>query len=102
MREYQIRMEAYQLKRVTEEHDIALQAFLNQSVQATKGSQKHPVPRYRKFTQFFDYDKFIDDVRSTYEPDYVPTSRASVEQQRAELITKRWREYQRMKKKGGR
>lgn len=99
--EYQLRMEAYNLKRVSEERDIALQAFLNQSVQATKGSAKHPVPKYKKFSQFFDYDKFVDDVRGQYEPDYQPTSKASAEKRRMDLITKRWREYQKLKKKKG-
>lgn len=99
--EYQLRMEAYNLKRVSEERDIALQAFLNQSVQATKGSNKHPVPKYKKFSQFFDYDKFVDDVRGQYEPDYQPTSKASTEKRRMDLITKRWREYQKIKKRKG-
>lgn len=97
--EYQLRMEAYQLKRVGQERDIALQAFLNQSVQATKGSEKHPVPKYKKFSQFFDYDKFIDEIRENYEPDYHPTSKASLEKKRNDLIVKRWREFQKMKQK---
>lgn len=97
--EYQLRMEAYQLKRVGQERDIALQAFLNQSVQATKGSEKHPVPKYKKFSQFFDYDKFVDEIRGNYESDYQPVSKASAEKQRMDLITKRWREFQKMKQK---
>ena len=97
--EYQLRMEAYQLKRVGQERDIALQAFLNQSVQATKGSEKHPVPKYKKFSQFFDYDKFVDEIRGNYELDYQPVSKASAEKQRMDLITKRWREFRKMKQK---
>lgn len=97
--EYQLRMEAYNLQRVSQERDLALQAFLNQSVQATKGSEKHPIPKYKKFSQFFDYDKFVDDVRGHYEPDYQPTSKASLEKKRNDLITQRWREFQKLKQK---
>ena len=97
--EYRLRMEAYQLKRVGQERGSALQACLNQSVQATKGSEKHAVVKYKKFSQFFDYDKFVDEIRGNYEPDYQPVSKASAEKQRIDLITKRWREFRKMKQK---
>ena len=48
-------MEAADLKRVDMDYRNHLQAFLNFSVQARKGKQQKPV--YKKFSQFFDYEK---------------------------------------------
>lgn len=50
-------MEAERLKQVDKDYRQHLQAYLNYSVKATKGSGKHAKPAYRKFKQFYDYDK---------------------------------------------
>ena len=56
--EYQLRMEAYSLQQIKIQERLHLQAFLNKTVQATKGSKKHPKPYYEKFEQFFDAQKW--------------------------------------------
>ena len=97
--EYNLRMEASLLKQTSREREIALQAFLNQSVKETKGSEKHPVPKYTKFSDFFDYGEAIDNVRANYEPDYQPVSKAGANKHEADLIAQRWKKYIEMKQK---
>ena len=77
--EYSLRMEAYRLQEVKRQEGIALQAFLNQAVKATKG-KNHPKPVYRKFEQFFNTQQKIDDVRSEFEPDYQMNNQVDVQQ----------------------
>lgn len=61
--EYDMRMTAYQLKRVDREYELHLQAWLNWNVQATKKKGKHKrAPVFKSFRQFFDYRKRIRDV----------------------------------------
>ena len=67
--EYELRMEAYQLKQVDRQNEIAQQAWMNQQVQATTGS-KNPKPKFKTFDDFFDKKAAIDSVRSNYEPNY--------------------------------
>lgn len=65
--EYYLRMEASQIRRVKELEKLHLQAFLNQSVQATKGSTKNPKPKYPKFSDFFNAEKSIRKIRQEFE-----------------------------------
>lgn len=51
--EYSLRMEAYQLQQLQVRQNIAIQAWFNQTVQATVG-KKNPRPKFKKFDQFFD------------------------------------------------
>ena len=67
--EYYLRLEAYQLSEIKHENDLALQAWLNQQVQATKG-EKHPKPIYKSFKQFYDREYMEEQLRSMYEPSY--------------------------------
>ena len=97
--EYNLRMEAALLKQTSREREIALQAFLNQSVKETKRSEKHPVPKYTKFSDFFDYGEAVDNVRANYEPDYQPVSKAGANKHEADLIAQRWKKYIEMKQK---
>lgn len=60
MYEYEARMHAYTLSQVDKERDMHMQAWLNQQVTATKG--KDAKPAYRKFEDFFDYDKRIKEL----------------------------------------
>ena len=60
--EYTLLMEAVRLKQVDLDYRNHLQAFLNFAVQSTKKSGKTSRPVYRKFKQFFDYEKEIQKV----------------------------------------
>lgn len=95
--EYSIRMEAYQLQQVKRQEEIALQAFMNQSVKATKGT-KNPKPKFSKFNQFFNMQEEIDRVRAEYEPDYV--KKVETKRDTAEIFAKRVEEFKRLKKSG--
>ena len=55
-------MKAESLKRVDSEYEIHLQAWVSHQVKAEKKQGKKTVPVYEKFSQFFDYEKRIDDI----------------------------------------
>ena len=56
--QYEIMMEALDLRQVDENFQAHRQAFLNFSVQAEKSTGKGKTkPVYRRFRQFFDYDE---------------------------------------------
>ena len=57
-----MRMKAYQLQRVDREYEMHLQAWLNHAVTATKEQGKKQIPVYKKFTDFYDYEKRIKEV----------------------------------------
>lgn len=64
--EYNLLMEAVQLKQVDEDYRNHLQAFLNFAVKAEKKSGKNKSkPVYRKFKQFYDYDAELRKVDKT-------------------------------------
>ncbi len=92
-------MEAYQLKRVQEQEDLALQAWFNQTVQTTTGG-KHPKPKFKKFSDFFDTAYLIDQVRNQFEEDYEPISARSRHESAAQLMAERIEEFRRMKERG--
>lgn len=61
--EYNLLMEAAQLKQVDEDYRNHLQAFLNFAVKAEKKTGKNKSkPVYRKFKQFYNYDAEIRKV----------------------------------------
>ena len=55
-------MKAESLKRVDSEYEIHLQAWVSHQVKAEKKQGKKTVPVYEKFSQFFDYEKRINNV----------------------------------------
>lgn len=55
-------MYAYKLQRVDYERDLHLTAWLNQQVQAVKKDGK--TPRFKKFSEFYDYAKNIKEIES--------------------------------------
>lgn len=58
-------MEALELRMVDESYKAHLQAFLNFSVKAERKAGKYKTrPVYRKFEQFFDYEKEIDRIKN--------------------------------------
>lgn len=99
--EYQLAMEAYTIKQALRREDIAMQAWFNQTVQATKGSDKHPKPRYKTFKEFYNTEEQEDEIRAQFEPDY--TSKFIKQKQEQEAIQERFARLQEMKqrKKGG-
>ena len=99
--EYELRMEAYQLKQVDRQNEIAQQAWMNQQVQATTGI-KNPKPKFKRFDDFFDKKAIVDEVRSSYEPDYEISlmSKAELKRSRAQIFAKRMAEFQRLKREG--
>ncbi|WP_143804718.1 hypothetical protein [Paraliobacillus ryukyuensis] len=60
--EYQLRMQAYRLSRVDHEYDMHMKAWLNNQVKGTKEQGNKQVPIYKKFTQFFDYEKRLKEI----------------------------------------
>lgn len=60
--EYSYQMKAYALSRVDKEHDMHLQAWLNDNVRATKSKGKETVRVYKSFKDFFDYEKRIIEI----------------------------------------
>jgi 16S rRNA U1498 N3-methylase RsmE len=59
LREYSYEMFAYSLRRIDEERDMHMQAFLNHVVTGTKQRGKKTVPVYKTFQDFYDYEKEI-------------------------------------------
>lgn len=55
-------MKAYSLSRVDKEYDMHLQAWLNDTVGATKSKGKETVRVYKSFNEFFDYPKRIREI----------------------------------------
>ena len=86
--DYWLGMEAYTIKKTLDREDLALQAWMNQTVQATKGSDKHPQPMYKKFEDFYDANELEDNIRGEFEPDYV--SKHKIEKSEQEKTRSRW------------
>ena len=55
---------------------------------------------FTTFKSFFDTEKVIDDVRSQFERDYKPRSKASQDTAIKQTIAQRIREFNQMKKGG--
>lgn len=63
--EYNLLMEAAQLKQVDEDYRNHLQAYLNFVVKAEKKTGKNKSrPVYTTFKKFFDYEKAIEKVKN--------------------------------------
>lgn len=98
--EYLIRLEAFQLRTIKRNEELAYQAWLNQQVQATTGSSKNPKPKFRKFEQFFDTNKMIDEVRGNFEVDYKATKKQNTLRTNENLFAERLKEFRQLKKQG--
>lgn len=98
--EYLIRLEAFQLRTIKRNEELAYQAWLNQQVQATTGSSKNPKPKFRKFDQFFDTNKMIDEVRGNFEEDYKVTKKQNTLRTNENLFAERLKEFRQLKKQG--
>lgn len=60
--EFEIRMTAYQLKRLDEQETIHHQAWVNWQVQSTKKEGKKTVPVFTSFKKFFDKEKLENEI----------------------------------------
>lgn len=98
--EYLIRLEAFQLRTIKRNEELAYQAWLNQQVQATTGSSKNPKPKFRKFDQFFDTNKMIDEVRGNFEENYRATKKQNTLRTNENLFAERLKEFRQLKKQG--
>ena len=99
--EYRLRLEAYELRKVENRENLALQAWMNQGVQATTGG-KNPKPKFKKFKDFYDREAEVDQVRATIEPDYKVShlSKAELDKERGQVFAKRMREFKELKAQG--
>lgn len=100
LKEYHLRMEAYQLKQIHEIENLARQAWFNQAVQATTGGKK-PKPKFKEFSQFYDAESAIDKIRQFYEPSYKPTAKKTRSIHSRDLFNERVRRYQKIKRQKG-
>lgn len=100
LNEYLIRMEAFQLQTIKRNEELAYQAWLNQQVQATTGSPKNPKPKFKEFRKFFDSEKMIDEVRSSFEIDYITTSNKAKLRTNENAFAQRLKEFKELKKQG--
>ena len=96
--EYNLWIEAYQLKQIKEQETVALLSWFNQSVQATTGNAKHPKPKYRKFTDFFDAMEMIDTLRDEFEIGYKPQTQKVKDKKRRDLINARLADFEMMRR----
>lgn len=62
LKEYQVRMKAYQLKKIDKEFDMHYQAWVNNQVKAAKEMGKKSVPVYKKFKDFYDYEARMKEI----------------------------------------
>lgn len=100
LNEYLIRMEAFQLQTIKRNEEIAYQAWLNQQVQATTGSPKNPKPKFKEFRKFFDSERMIDEVRSSFEIDYITTLDKAKLRTNENVFAQRLKEFKELKKQG--
>lgn len=98
LNEYRLRFEAYQLKKVEKQHEMAIQALMYRNAKAQDKSGKHY--RFNSPEQLFDRDFAIDEVRKNFESDYQPSSKKSREKAEQELVIERMRKWREMQKGG--
>lgn len=97
--EYYLRLEAYRLRKLDREEELATQAWFNQTVQNTTGG-KHPKPKFKKFSEFFDRASLEKNIRDSFSDNYTnPYQKPSKEEQGKVFIT-RYREFMKLKSEG--
>lgn len=100
LREYYLRLEAYQLQKLDRREELALQAWFNQTVQATtKG--KHPKPKFKKFDQFFDRKEQETQIKQEFGDGYVVAkSNRQKKLDQAELFKQRVDQFEKLRAEG--
>lgn len=97
MREYQLRMEAYQLRKAEKMHDMAVMAMFNREAKAQRKSGKGTKYVHRSPDEIFDLEKAVGRIRGNFEPEYL------TEQQEKNIMLERlktWRKLERRKHNG--
>lgn len=97
--EFYLRLEAHQLHEVDVRERIAMQAWFNQTVQATTG-KKNPRPKYTKFKQFFDREEQELTIRNTFNDDSFGISEKAKRHSSAEIFMRKVREFKELKAAG--
>lgn len=98
LNEYYLRLEAHELQRNEKREDMALQAWFNQTVQATTG-KKNPKPKYKKFDKFFDRESKDEEIRARFEYDFEPT-RPQEHRNTNNIFAERLEEFNKLKAEG--
>ena len=62
MREYRLRMKAYNLRHMDEEYMIYLSAWVNREIEAKKGKGKNRRYVYDRFDKFYDLKKRENEI----------------------------------------
>lgn len=62
LKEYFLLMRAYRLRKVDQEYDMHLNAWLHRAAGATKMIGQKEVSAYKKFKDFFDYEARLKEV----------------------------------------
>lgn len=70
MYEYQLRLEAYQLKKADEMQRMAVQAMFNREAKAQKKSGKNFKYVHNSPDELFDLENATEKIRSAFEPNY--------------------------------
>ena len=97
--EYNLRLEAYSLKMVETQNNLAMQAWFNQQVQATtKG--KHPKPKFKKFQDFFDREEAEQEVRERFSDSYSVPNKKPTKKEVNDVFFKRYKEAIELQKSG--
>lgn len=97
IKEFYLRLEAFQLRRLNEQQDLASLAWLNQAVQATTGSANHPRAKYTKFNQFFDRKGLERKIRRDFGDEYMLEDGKP---KGTQTFAERLAEFERLKAKG--
>lgn len=58
--DFEVMTEAYRLRQIDDLLNIHLQAWTNSAVQQT---EKNGKPKYRRFSQFFNYEEMVNEVQ---------------------------------------
>lgn len=97
--EYSLRMEAYQLQQLQVRQNIAIQAWFNQTVQATVG-KKNPRPKFKKFDQFFDRMEQELEIRNRFGDGYRPVDHKYSRKEQGRIFLERYKEFRQLKAAG--
>lgn len=100
MSEYELRMEAFSLRNAYEQKLMAQVAFFNQKQKAVKGRGNNQRLVYDNFDKLYNYEKAIDEVRSSFENDYKSQKVMDKEKQEADAILRRMKEFRKLKAEG--
>ena len=92
LREYQLRMEAWQLREIALQDHLWQLAFYTRDAKSNNGKKY----RFKGPSDVFQTEKAIDKVRSTYEPWY--TSPRLEKIKTAKVLQKMQREWEEMQK----